>query len=185
MANLVPSNDAEQAFLPQIRRARIETVDIFEVSELELGILGRESPESVYLNFAIFLLSVAIAFTIALLTTTAASVAVLIFFTTCTIVGFVGGALLGILWFRSWFRNRKSISECISTIRKRLPSKTIETPLSDIGDNEKVLVQQINETNRLPVRFSHTLDQRGSTLTRRPYRSRRQVKPRVGTDIAS
>jgi hypothetical protein len=43
-----------------------------------------------------------------------------------------------ILWFRSWLRNRRSVSECIKRIRERLPSEGMAAPLADIEDNEEM-----------------------------------------------
>ncbi len=56
-------------FLPAVRRARIGRLNIYEVSDSELQLLERGSPESLYLNFAIFLLSAALSFLTALFTT--------------------------------------------------------------------------------------------------------------------
>ena len=55
--------------LPAIRRARIDRLNIYEISETELQMLERGSPESLFLNFAIFLLSSASSLLVALLTT--------------------------------------------------------------------------------------------------------------------
>ena len=41
-------------FQPEIRRARFDRLTIYEVSESELEVLARGSPDSIYLNFAVF-----------------------------------------------------------------------------------------------------------------------------------
>lgn len=63
------SSQDRPKFLPAVRRARIERLDIYEISETELQILERGSPDSILLNFAIFLVSIAVSFLVALLTT--------------------------------------------------------------------------------------------------------------------
>lgn len=55
---------------PAIRRVRIQQLTIYEISEEELKALEAGSPVSLHLNFAVFLLSVAVSFAIALATTT-------------------------------------------------------------------------------------------------------------------
>ena len=116
----------EPTFLPEIRRARFDSLTIYEVSESELDILEKGSPDSIYLNFAIFLLSVAISLTTALFTTTTTSNAAFIVFVVLTTIGYLGGVFLVILWRR----NHTSVSDCAATIRKRLPPAGTAQPLS-------------------------------------------------------
>jgi hypothetical protein len=108
-------------FLPAIRRARIDRLNIFEVSESELDILERGSPESLFLNFAIFLLSSSGNLVIALLTTRIESARVFIVFVIGAIVGFVGGLLLLALW--GWYR--RSRSKIFEQIRRRMPAEGV------------------------------------------------------------
>jgi len=100
---------------PKIKRICIGQLTIYEVSESELKTLEEGSPNSIYLNFSIFLLSVAISFLIALLTTTIKSQYVFIVFVLVTIIGFLFGIFLIIIWFK----NHKSISNIINTIKNR------------------------------------------------------------------
>lgn len=126
MPNREQPEQSEQVFSPVlIRRARLDRLTIYDVSESELEILERGSPNSIYLNFAIFLLSIAVSLTVALLTTTTTSTSIFIIFIVCTVVGYVGGILLLILWRR----NRSSVSDCIAIIRKRLPPEGDAAPL--------------------------------------------------------
>lgn len=117
MENQNAYQSSDQDFLPAIRRVRVSELTIYEISETELDILERGSPDSLYLNFAIFLLSSAIALTISLLTTTPLSPNVYIIFVVFIIVGYLSGFLLLLLW--RW--NHTSVSDCIKTIRSRLP----------------------------------------------------------------
>jgi len=50
----------------RIRRGAIQQITIYDVAEDELEILAHGTPDSVHLNFAIFLLSIATAFLISL-----------------------------------------------------------------------------------------------------------------------
>ena len=52
----------------KIKRAKYDSLCLYEVTESELEVLEKGSPSSIYLNFSVFLLSIAISFTIALLT---------------------------------------------------------------------------------------------------------------------
>jgi hypothetical protein len=108
-------------FLPAVRRAPIERLDIYEISETELQILERGSPESIFLNFAIFLMSVTISFLIALLTTEIQSSRTFAVFVVVTVVGFVSGAVLLALWL--W--HRRSTATIFEQIRRRMPPEGV------------------------------------------------------------
>jgi len=103
--------------LPAIRRARLGTLTIYEISEPELEIIERGSPESIFLNFAIFLLSAAIAFSVALATTSICSNRTFLVFVVITVIGYLAGLLLLIMW---WLSHRSTTS-ITKTIRRRLP----------------------------------------------------------------
>lgn len=108
-------------FSPEIRRARIDCLNIYEVSEGELEILEKGYPASIFLNFAIFLFGSALTLLIAILTTNVKSNATFITFVVLIIVG----VLIGLLLLLLWYRNNKSISKLVDTIRKRLPREEI------------------------------------------------------------
>lgn len=57
----------EDGLLP-IRRAPLQRLTIYEVEESELAILERGSPDTVFLNIAVALLSVSVSLSVALLT---------------------------------------------------------------------------------------------------------------------
>ncbi len=105
--------------LPAMRRARLGTLTIYEISEVELEVIERGSPESIFLNFAIFLLSAAISFSVALATTTISSDRTFLVFVVITVIGYLAGFLLLIIWWRS-HRSTKTITQ---TIRKRLSAE--------------------------------------------------------------
>jgi hypothetical protein len=114
-------NTSESGLLPAIRRAKIDRLNIFEVSESELDILERGSPESLFLNFAIFLLSSSGNLLIALLTTKIEAERVFYTFVIGTLVGFIGGLLLLALW--GWYR--RSRSRIFEQIRRRMPPEGV------------------------------------------------------------
>lgn len=127
MAEITESKGTEQYFSPKIRRGAIRMLDIYEVSEAELVIMEKGSPDSIYLNFSIFLLSVALSFTIALLTTNTTSIYIFNIFVILTVIGFIVGLILFFLWYRS----RNSVLDCIRSIRSRLSVSEIDQSQCD------------------------------------------------------
>ncbi len=109
-----------EEFLPEIRRARFEKLTIYEVEHSELELLERGSPDSIFLNVAIALLSVALS-TTAILFTTQVLGRTFVVFVVFAVVGYVVGVVLLLLWWRS----RQSIHRCIQTIRRRLPPEGV------------------------------------------------------------
>lgn len=113
--------------IPEIRRGIYAQLTIYEVEESELDTLAQGSPDSFYLTFSIFLLSVATSFLISLLTTNVSGNTFTVF-VLITIIGFVVGAFL----FVMWRKKRKSVPELIEKIKKRLPPEGIaETKQTD------------------------------------------------------
>ena len=78
-------------------------------------------------NFTIFLLSSAISFTATLLATEIKSDRTHTFFVVVTVVGYIIGALLLLLWWKDY----RSVSKVADTIRKRLPPEGEAVPLPD------------------------------------------------------
>ena len=104
---------------PAIHHVPLGRLRVFHISEAQLEELERGSTESIYFNFAIGVLSVAISFTATLATATFTSdrafyVAVIIM-----VIGYLAGAVL----FRLWFVDRKSLKRVSSEIRSRIPPK--------------------------------------------------------------
>ena len=92
------ASSTDQAFQPEIRRARIDKLTIYEISDAELETLEKGFPTSVLLNFAIFLTSVTVTFTVTLLTVPIAAGKLFNCFVLFVIVGYIGGIILLILW---------------------------------------------------------------------------------------
>ena len=123
------SQQPSSEFFLEIRRARLSRLIVYDVSESELEILERGSPDSLFLNFSVFLISSAISFTISLLTTNFPTQSVFTVFVVFTIIGYVGGIFLLLLWRR----NHTSVKNCVETIRRRLPPEGVQQPL-DVDD---------------------------------------------------
>ena len=103
----------------KINRGRVQSVSVYEVTERELSILEIGPQSSIFLNFAIFLLSVSISFLIALLTTTIGSDRTFAVFVVITAVGLVAGVVLLAVWYRS----HRSVSDTIVNIKSRIPGE--------------------------------------------------------------
>lgn len=112
-----PDEETSSERPPKIRRGRVDSFALFEITEQELDVLEKGSPSSLQLNFSIALLSVAASFLITLVTQTLSgktfTVVVVI-----TVVGFVIGAYLMLVWAK----HRASVSDTVRRIRGRLPS---------------------------------------------------------------
>lgn len=102
---------------PAIRRARLDELTIYEVSEDELGVLENGSPDPIYLSISIALLSSALACLLAAPSVNIETELIRFAFTSYIVIGFVVGVILLLLWKRS----KSSVSDCIEKIRRRLP----------------------------------------------------------------
>ena len=131
MNNQIAARDTNPDILPEIKRARFDQLTIYEVSESELEILERGSPDSLYLNFSIFLLSSAITLTISLITLTILDIYLYTAFVVFAGIGYVVGILLLLLWWKS----HVSVTKCIETIRKRLPPDGVQQKVQDEKDS--------------------------------------------------
>jgi hypothetical protein len=127
-------SDADQQsttrLAPAIRRAPLDKLTIFEVTEAELETLERGSPVSVFLNLAISALSTAIALSVTLGTTPVDSRKTFDVFVIVTVVGYVAGGTFLLLWLFT----RKSIKAVAQVIRKRLPPEGVPALTSTKND---------------------------------------------------
>jgi amino acid transporter len=113
----------------RIRRGFIGEITIHQVTDEELVTLTHGYPDSVYLNFSIFLLSMAISFLTALITTDVSGRVFNVF-----VILVVLGLILGFLFLVLWFRNRSSTADLVRRTRDRLPPKGLqeELPVIDV-----------------------------------------------------
>lgn len=105
----------------KIRRGSFGELTIHEVADYELESLAHGSPDSLYLNFAIFLLSMSVSFVVALLTAVLSS-RVFTVFVVITTIGFLMGVFLLIIWLKK----RSSVSDLVEEIRRRLPAEGVQ-----------------------------------------------------------
>ena len=109
--------------LPETRivRARLDTLNVYEISENELESLERGGPESLLLNFAIFFLSNAISLTVPLMMSDVdiKSNRVFIVLVVVCVISWITSIVLGALWLNG-YRSKKSV---IRIIKKRLPAE--------------------------------------------------------------
>jgi hypothetical protein len=105
----------------------VASVDLYEIKDSELELFEKGSPADLQLNFAIFLVSVAIAAVSSLATATFASQTVHTVFIVTAVVGVLLGVYLGI----SWWRNHTSLRDVCKTIRQRIPSDASEEVLGE------------------------------------------------------
>jgi len=101
----------------RIRRAVVESVEIYEIKDTELEQLESGSPADIQLNFAIFLLSSAFSALIALVTATFSNSRT----ETAFQVVFAVGLILGTYFLIAWWRNRKSMRDVCHRVRLRMP----------------------------------------------------------------
>jgi hypothetical protein len=99
-----------------VKRHKFDSLTLYEISESELDIIEKGSPTSIYLNFAIGLLSNAASFLIALLTSDYTNNLITFFvFLFFTVNGFIVGIILKVLWFRT----KNDFSQTIKKIKSR------------------------------------------------------------------
>ena len=111
-----PPKDTGEDKPLRVRRGRVESVDLYEIKDSELDILEKGSPSDLQLNFAIFLLSIAVSGTFTLGTATFSKSVIQTAFLIVTIVGYVLGVFLLIYWWRT----RTSVKSLANKIRRRI-----------------------------------------------------------------
>ena len=129
----MPQQDAN-GFLPAIRRARFGQLIIYEISDTELQLIERGAPDSLFLTFGIFLISIGISFIITLLSTSIDSIRIFTTFVVISTIGLVTGVILLGLWW--WYR--KTRSDLFRSIRERLPQEGEALPVL-IGTQQPAL----------------------------------------------
>jgi len=112
------SRDGKRGSGVRVRRGKVKSIDLYEVTDAELEQLGGASPSSVYLNFAILFASVATSFLIALLTVHIGSSRVFTIFVVILIVGYAASVILFVLWLL----NGRSVAETAKKIKVRIQS---------------------------------------------------------------
>lgn len=104
---------------PEIRRGRVPSLALYELTSGELDLLEQGMPSGLFLNLAIFFWSIAAGFFTSLVTGSIASTNTFIVFVTVVVVGCAAGVVLTFLWWRT----RGSTKGIIETIKKRIPEE--------------------------------------------------------------
>lgn len=113
---------------PRIVRGPVDSMSIYEVTETELDQLAQGRPISLYLNFSLSFLMIAISFLTTLLTVSIESSRIYIVFVVLTVMGFSGGIVLMIIWLTTKTRT----IDLIAKIKARVPTETVDDePASD------------------------------------------------------
>lgn len=107
----------QHAVAPVLRVAPLGELKVYTVTEDELDTIGRGSPGSIFLNFALALLPLAGGFFITILSTKIETIGTLVFFISACIICFLGGVLCA---FLAWHYHA-STSAVIAKIKDRMP----------------------------------------------------------------
>ncbi len=113
----------------RVRLGRVDSVDLYEIKDSELDLLEKGSPAGTYLNFAVFLLSIAFAAISTLCTATFKHSTTNTIYIVVSVVGVLGGIFLLVLWFRT----RASVSVTVKQIRSRIPPEAQEPPRGNVS----------------------------------------------------
>lgn len=105
----------------KIIRGKVDSINIYEVSESELSIIESGAPSSLYLNFVTFLSGIFISFLSILLTMTfnLKERKDLILFIIFMLIEVVTG-FLTLIMFIIWLTKRKDLSHLIKRIKERI-----------------------------------------------------------------
>ena len=122
----------EHRVAPVLRVAPLGELRVYTITEDELDALGRGSPGSVYLNFALALIPVAIAFLITILSTDIPSQEGKIFFIASCVLFFLAGAICSAL-ARVHHTSARALVE---RIKSRMPPEPIPASPADVAPAE-------------------------------------------------
>jgi hypothetical protein len=117
----VSKKKEEHAVAPILRVAPLGELRVYTVTEYELDALGNGSPGSLYLNFGLALVPVAVAFLITLLSTDIPTIGGKIFFISACIIFF----LVGTLSFILAAKHHVSTKTLVDQIENRMPPDPI------------------------------------------------------------
>lgn len=126
---------------PVVRVAPLGELKVYMVTEEEIDKLGGGSPGSIFLNFAIALLSLSASFLLTLLTTTIGAIAVLVFFICSCLICFIAGLICSVL---SW-QTHVSTRAVVRAIKDRMPPPppiSQEIPDTGTGADTSTIARQ-------------------------------------------
>jgi len=117
-----------------VRRGKFDSLTLYEVSEQELLIIEKGSSTSLFLNLAIFFLSVSLSFFASIFTVEwfpegqKAHLITFIVFLIIAVLTIIAGLICGLVWWKS----KDSFKETINTIKNRLKAEKV----TDTGDEQ-------------------------------------------------
>lgn len=117
-----------------INRAKVDSIDLYEVTGDELKELEKGRDGSLFLNIGLFLLSASISFIIALTTTTIEGDRQFSLFAIVAISFLIGSIVLGLLWWKS----RESVGDVVARIRARMSIPERDTEESNTATSKEV-----------------------------------------------
>ncbi len=109
------ANQSETSTSFKLIRGSLDSLSVYDITDYELDVLEEGSPNSLFLNFAIFFASIAISFLITLVTVDITSIPLFTVFVVLTVVGTAGAVVL----FALWRKTRSKVSDLIKRIRAR------------------------------------------------------------------
>jgi hypothetical protein len=127
------ANDSGNYSVP-VRRAKVDSLSLYEVTESELDALEQGGSASLFLNFSFVAFSVAVSFLIAIETNNITPDRKFYAFFIVTLFGFLSGAVLLVLWLVF----RYSTAKIVKKIKARMPP---ENPI-DVDASEKEAVDK-------------------------------------------
>ena len=122
----LPSPSYNDKTLP-VRRARVGSIDIYEIKDSELEILEKGGPAETQFNFAVFLITLAFSSIIALSTATFKTDIIQNTFVVVAVVGSLGGLYL----FIQWERTKTSVRNLAKEIRNRMNDDQVDVQQAD------------------------------------------------------
>lgn len=108
---------------PRIVRGRVDSLSLYEITDNELDILEKGSPNSLFLNFAIFLLSIGISFLSTLITVDIESTRIFVVYVILSAVGILIGLFLLIIWYKM----KHEVSDVVKKIKRRIAEQESTT----------------------------------------------------------
>lgn len=103
--------------MPAVRVAPLGELRLFVISEEELNAAEQGSPASLYLNFALALISSGLSFLTTLLVADISSIRTFAVFVILAVVFLLVGTIL----FAMWCRSRRGMKSLFQRIRERMP----------------------------------------------------------------
>lgn len=101
----------------RIRRGKVDSLSLYEITDYELDVLARGSPTGTYANLAVFFFTLGSSFWIALATSKLGLNKTYVLFMILAILGVSGGGVFAILWYRA----RQPVKDLVNKIKSRIP----------------------------------------------------------------